>query len=99
MEDGVLQPEQRMVSTGVLLCTVVNEFTYWLKPGTAAGTGGSAGDKPCEGKPYMNRTRPCCVCGWIMNKRREVGDEDNRISEVNFCPVDSGGTSCSRACF
>ncbi|MCE9975902.1 nuclease PIN, partial [Escherichia coli] len=55
VEDGVLQPEQRMVSTGrAVVYGGANQFTYWLSEAQQQALAGQQATDRAQGKPYMN---------------------------------------------
>ena len=55
VEDGVLQPEQRMVSMGhAVVYGGANQFTYWLTEAQQQALAGQQAADRAQGKPYMN---------------------------------------------
>lgn len=55
VEDGVLQPEQQMVSTGrAVVYGGANQFTYWLSEAQQQALAGQQATDRAQGKPYMN---------------------------------------------
>ncbi|MEE7405840.1 pilus-assembly fibrillin subunit, partial [Escherichia coli :H14] len=53
--DGVLQPEQRMVSTGrAVVYGGANQFTYWLSEAQQQALAGQQATDRAQGKPCMN---------------------------------------------
>lgn len=55
VEDGVLQPEQRMVSSGrAVVYSGTNQFTYWLSDAQQQSLAGQQTTDRAQGKPHMN---------------------------------------------
>ncbi|HCU0389670.1 TPA: nuclease PIN [Escherichia coli] len=55
VEDGVLQPEQRMVSTGrAVVYGGSNQFIYYLSEAQQQALAGQQAADRAQGKPYMN---------------------------------------------
>lgn len=55
VEDGVLQPEQRMISVGhAVVYGGANQFTYWLNEAQQQALAGQQATNRAQGKPYMN---------------------------------------------
>ncbi|MCQ1917251.1 nuclease PIN [Escherichia coli] len=55
VEDGVLQLDQRMVSTGrAVVYGGANQFTYWLSEAQQQALAGQQAADRAQGKPYMN---------------------------------------------
>ena len=55
VEDGVLLPEQRMVSTGrAVVYGGANQFTYWLSEAQQQALAGLQATDRAQGKPCMN---------------------------------------------
>ncbi|ELO4939519.1 nuclease PIN [Escherichia coli] len=55
VEDGVLQPEQRMVSTGrAVVYGGANQLIYWLSEAQQQALAGQQASERARGKPYMN---------------------------------------------
>ncbi len=55
VEGGVLQPDQRMVSTGrALLRGGANRFTYYLSEPQVQALAGQQASERAQGRPYMN---------------------------------------------
>ena len=55
VKDGVLQPEQRMVSTGrAVVYGGANQFTYWLSEAQQQALAGLQATDRAQGKPCMN---------------------------------------------
>lgn len=53
--DGVLQPEQRVVSAGrTVVYAGANQFTYWLSEAQQQALAGQQATDRAQGKPYMN---------------------------------------------
>lgn len=52
---GLLQPDQRMVSTGrAVVYGGANQFTYWLSEAQQQALAGQQATDRAQGKPYMN---------------------------------------------